>query len=278
MGAGRSGTTLLDTILGNNEDIFSSGELNRFPKYCGQPLLVDEKSPTAVFWNNFKLKFPEEMQADKFRTIHNICHSFEYHSNIYKLWLPLNRKEIHTYQEYLKSFFSILGSMISQNVVVDSSKYPLRGYYLSRLPGYEVVYIYIKRNPIDVVKSFAKKNIEQPSQGWFPANIYMMMVNSISMYVFFILRKKHKMMTVNYNELVENPTKVLQDIADKLNLDLNNSIRLARNGEPFQKGLLFDGNRMRLEKEVRLQKAGGQTKPESLKDYTTLLLQKFWWN
>ena len=37
MGAGRSGTTLLDIMLGNNPGIFSAGELNRFPVRDGIP-------------------------------------------------------------------------------------------------------------------------------------------------------------------------------------------------------------------------------------------------
>ena len=41
MGAGRSGTTLLDILLGNGDGFVSCGELNRFPRHQGHPPLVD---------------------------------------------------------------------------------------------------------------------------------------------------------------------------------------------------------------------------------------------
>ena len=37
IGSGRSGTTLLDILLGNGNNIFSAGELNRFTKRNGIP-------------------------------------------------------------------------------------------------------------------------------------------------------------------------------------------------------------------------------------------------
>ena len=53
IGAGRSGTTLLDIVLGNAEDIFSAGELNRFSKLQGIPHDArDEK--VQQFWKQVK--------------------------------------------------------------------------------------------------------------------------------------------------------------------------------------------------------------------------------
>ncbi len=277
MGAGRSGTTLLDTILGNNPGIFSAGELNRFPKYYGTPLLVEDDSPTARFWGSFKSKFPVEMQADRFRTMHQICHSFEYHSNFYKLWVPVGRRQLPAYQEYLKNFFTYLQSLTDAPVIVDSSKYPLRGYYLARFLPVEVTFIYIRRNPMDVVRSFAKKGIEQPSQGWLSANIYMFIVNSLCLAILRLLNRNHKMVSIRYHDLVADPETTLTVIGKALDIKLDQSIHLARSGGPFQKGMLFDGNRIRLEKEIRLHPVTGESKPQGLQDYLTLLFQRMWW-
>lgn len=278
MGAGRSGTTLLDTILGNNPGIFSAGELNRFPKYYGRPMLVQEQSPTAFFWNEFKSKLPADWQSGNFQEIQNLCHSFEYHSNIYKMWFPFYNKRLKKYKAYLNTFFDVLKSMVGEASIVDSSKYPMRGYYLSRLVDAEVVFIYIKRNPLDVVRSFAKKGIEQPSQGWFPANIYMYIVNVLSMNIINKLNKKHKTIAIKYEDLVFNPVKTLETISERLDIDLKNSIDLIKKGQPFKKGMLFDGNRMRLENEIFLKVNNKTTEAEGIKDSITLFLQSIWWS
>lgn len=277
MGAGRSGTTILDTVLGNNQDIFSAGELNRFPKYQGLPLLVETKSKTAIFWNEFKSKLPDVFSKDRFNETQKLCHSFEYHSNVFKLWFPFYSNSLKQYQYYLKTFFSTLDPMVKETVLVDSSKYPLRGYYLAKFLDYEIVYIYIKRNPIDVVKSFAKKDIEQPSQGWVPANVYMLVVNLLSLFILNRISKKHKNITIKYDDLVAEPELVLNKIGQALSIDVSETIKMVQNGTPFKKGLLFDGNRMRLDEAVVLQINKDQTKPETLKERLTLILQMVWW-
>ena len=112
MGAGRSGTTLLDTVLGNNPDIFSAGELNRFPKYQGLPLLVEAQSKTAIFWNEFRSRLPEAWSNDKFVSTQKLCHSFEYHTNVYKTWFPFFNNSLRQYRFYLKTFFDTLEPMV----------------------------------------------------------------------------------------------------------------------------------------------------------------------
>jgi len=278
MGAGRSGTTLLDTILGNNPDIFSAGELNRFPKYHGLPLLVGTTSPTGIFWNEFKSKLIAKLSSDRFKTTHQLCHSFEYHSNVFKLWFPFYGKSLKRYQSYLQTFFTTLEPMVKESVIVDSSKYPMRGFYLSSLLNYDMVYIYIKRNPLDVVRSFAKKGIEQPSQGWLPANVYMFMVNTLSIYIIRKLRKKHKTIVVLYDDLIAHPAETLAKIGRYLDIDVSHTVKLVENGQPFKKGLLFDGNRIRLENEIYLRKNETETRVEGLKDAITMAWQVIWWN
>ena len=44
LGAGRSGSTLLDIILGNNGGVLSCGELRKFEELSGRPRGVDAKS------------------------------------------------------------------------------------------------------------------------------------------------------------------------------------------------------------------------------------------
>ena len=47
IGAGRSGTTLLDIVLGNNENTISLGEINRYYKRNGIPPKRNENDKTG---------------------------------------------------------------------------------------------------------------------------------------------------------------------------------------------------------------------------------------
>ena len=51
MGAGRSGTTIADIILGNQRGFFSCGELNRFPVRQGVSPII--KGKRNLFWDGF---------------------------------------------------------------------------------------------------------------------------------------------------------------------------------------------------------------------------------
>ena len=278
MGAGRSGTTLLDIMLGNNPEIFSAGELNRFTEYKGIPVTLDKESKTAIFWKNFGLGLPAEFRNDQYAAIHKVCRSFEYHSGIIKLGLPLFKKSLEQYKSFLNMFFRTLDPLVKEQVLVDSSKYPLRGYYLGKFLPNEIAYVYVKRNPLDMLKSYAKKGIEQPSQGWLMTNLFMFSVNLICIYVFKKMKKKHRCIIIRFDELITEPEQTLNKISRELEIDVSHSKKLIQNKEPFKPGLLFDGNRIRLEKEIFLKPEKKKTMPAGLKDHISLLFQRVWWN
>ena len=158
IGAGRSGTTLLDIILGNGENLFSAGELNRFTKRNGIPHDARDHEASA-FWSSVKAK----VQAAGFKNIYslyNTCKPFEYHSGALSILLfnisPRNYSQYKTLQE---SIFRAISEqpLASEKIIVDSSKYPLRALFLSRIFKEDISYIYLRRDPVSVVESFQKK-------------------------------------------------------------------------------------------------------------------------
>ena len=82
--------------------------------------------------------------------------------------------------------------------MIESSKYPVRALNLSNYldnQSLSIKYIYLKKDPVRVIKSFQKKGLEQPSKGYFAANIYYFCVNILCRYVIYVLKKrKHKIM------------------------------------------------------------------------------------
>lgn len=278
LGAGRSGTTLLDIILGSNPTIFSGGELNRFAEYGGKPVSIDNHSETALFWEKFRTRMPLEWQEDNFRQVHKFCKQFEYHTGIFKSRSYNKSVYFKEYNQYIQTFFDTLSSFVSQPILIDSSKYPLRGYFMSKILKYDIAFIYLKRNPVDVVRSFEKKDLEQPSKNWINANLYLFGVNITCLYIYNKLKKNHKTIAIKYDDLISNPETVLKQVGDQLNIDVSKSLEILRNNESFTPGLLFDGNRIRLEKNIFIKPKKDSKHTSGLKDKFTSFLHRAWWN
>lgn len=276
MGSARSGTTLLDLILGNSSDIFSAGELNRFPKRDGIPPGRENAPEKARFWKAIKEEV--EQQTD-LREVYALAENYEYHKGIFKL---LSGKpgaaRYRLYQHYLRTFFRSLFQKVDEKYIIDSSKYPLRAYHLSGTIEEFKYCIYIKKDPVDVMYSFQKKGIEQPSKHWFLVNLYLIWVHFLARFVIRRLKKRGiKVVTVKYNDLVEQPLETVDHIQQSLQINLSGTKQLILNGGTFTTGNLFDGNRIRLKNEIRLEQPKQHAEKRGLKDHIIYFSNWFWW-
>lgn len=252
MGAGRSGTTLLDIILGNAEGVASCGELNRYPKRGGIPTGFPENSPRLNFWKKFTQNFNYRNSLKEFQ---QLSLQYEYHSSFIKFLLGKKSKsEYENYASILKKFYAQLFDSRSESTLIESSKYPGRAWQLAQFLPYEISYIYIRRNPVGVVNSFAKKGIPLPPKAYFPANLYYLTVNLLCQYMARKLRKKHTVVTISFEELIQQPKKVLSDLGKQLHLDLTIPIQKIEQNEALEVGDLFEGNNIRLKPQVKFRK------------------------
>ena len=279
IGAGRSGTTLLDIVLGNNPDMFSAGELNRFPIRNGIPPLLEKDNPKFIFWDRFKTNLMNNYSKYDLKNLNNLINKFEYHLGVFRIMFSSsNNKSLNDYHEYLKIFFNTLSNQVNQDFIVDSSKYPCRAYHLSQLFKDKICFVYIKRNPVDVVQSFAKKDIEQPPKSWLMANLYLFCVNLLCIFILNKIKKDSKVATITLEELTNEPAKTLSHISETLGIDLTESIGLTQNYSPLKTGCLFDGNRLRLKTEIVMEKTPiSKNKKKSLKDNLTMTFNSLWW-
>ena len=259
MGAGRSGTTIADIILGNQRGFFSCGELNRFPVRQGVPPLI--KGKRKLFWDKFKNKFLSVLtekegseirfKSNKHKEYAVVCNKFEYHIGYLKSLFYKNKKEYAIYKRYIYNFFNTLFSMIHAETIIDSSKYPGRLYQLVRL-GFRVKVIYLIREPSMVVQSFEKKNLEQPSKHWLIATIYYFVVNLLCSLTLLLLKKKIEFVKVKYEDLINNPVDVLKKIELSLELNLEHLITKIEAEQMLIVGHLFDGNRIRVKNKINI--------------------------
>ena len=140
------------------------------------------------------------------------------------------------------------------------------------------MFIYIKRNPVDVVHSFSKKDIEQPPKSWFKANLYLFCVNMLCVFILKKIKRNSKVVTITFDDFVGDTANTLSHISKTLSVDLSNSINMINNNSPFVPGYLFDGNRIRMKKEIKMEKKeAAKDKKLSFKDRVTLFVNYLWW-
>ena len=130
IGAGRSGTTFFDIVLGNNDDTISLGEINRFFKRDGVPPKRDPKSPVYLFWYKIKASFLNSTQHKSFYKLENLFWSNEFHSKFYKSFIRRNNS---SYQKALKELYRAIALHTQEGIIIESSKYPSRGVTLGNM-------------------------------------------------------------------------------------------------------------------------------------------------
>ncbi len=128
IGAGRSGTTFFDIVLGNNKDTISLGEINRFFKRNGIPPKRDVESEVYLFWKKVRHSFENssnEMTFDEFNTLFR---NNEFHSKFLKSILKNNDGN---YKITLKNLYKSILTNVDENIIIESSKYPARALNIS---------------------------------------------------------------------------------------------------------------------------------------------------
>ena len=261
MGAGRSGTTLLDILLGNGVGFVSCGELNRFPRHRGEPPLIEPDSARGTFWKRVRSALAQRMARLDFERLAALEHRYAYHTSALRALLPgRSDRDGAEYRGYLRDLYECLFEVSGARTLIDSSKYPGRALRVHRaLAGTStgVVFVYLRRDPVDVVRSFAKQGIEQPSKSWVAASVYYAVVNALCVLAAWSLRRSGRaVVAVSYEELLGDPRATLRKIAQGLNLDLSGAERCLSTNE-FRVGPLFHGNRIRLQPVIALETQSG---------------------
>jgi len=170
-GWGRSGSTILDRILGQIDGFFSIGEMryvwdrnlieNRMCG-CGVPFNQCEVW-TSVFrkaFGGFDVVDPHEMvrlRESSTRTRH-----------IPLMLLPGGRKvlsnKLALYLQTLRELYKAVAEATGAEVIVDSSKFPSYGFVLQMISSIDLYVVHLVRDPRAVAYSWLRKKL-QPDTG-----------------------------------------------------------------------------------------------------------------
>src|SRR6266540_1011647 len=264
-GVGRSGSTVLDSVLGNHASIQSVGELSRlasdgwihnFYCSCGEP------AKECPFWVAVQQAWCESnggITIQEYIETQNKVEQFRR----WPFMLRESTRRNPTFQVYAEQTVLLLRAiqMLSGcTTIVDSSKGVERALALSLIPEIDLRVIQLVRDPRGVVwshkKSFAK-NLEsglprdiRPWPAWRGA-LYWCRMNMQADW----LRRRvgaEKSMLVRYEDFMVQTVATLQQIGDFIGVDLSDVQQAITQGENLYFGHTIAGNRVRMQGELRL--------------------------
>lgn len=247
MGAGRSGTTLLATLLGNSKEITTLGEMHQFLDYvlnqepcsCGQALQHCE------FWAPVVDRLKSNHNLDALIKANKHNKKVESHGHILSSLFASNA----VYQEFQKEVFTQVKAVHKTKLVLDSAKYISRAIQLSRTPGLDVKIIYMVRDVRGVVFSFGKQ--VQTTKPAISAIFYYLLINKFGLLTQLVLGK-NKVLRLRYESLVSQPKETLDTLQGFLNTDLQQVHDKLANNKPFAMPHLVAGNRLKTNKQIIL--------------------------
>lgn len=215
--AGRSGSTILNMLLGQLDGFFATGELMRIyrpksPCGCGKIFRNECEIWSEVLRQGFG--GPEEIAAEmdymKAACPHEGSHQI--------LDLMFRRKKLLSkkskYIEQLDTLYSTIQKVTDCNVIVDASKYPQFAVLLQQVPSIDLYVLHLVRDSRAIVYSWWYRSKYEPR----PPYQSVMRWNAVnSLIELFFSRKGTNKLLVRYEDAISNPQGVLKEILTFVN-------------------------------------------------------------
>ncbi len=263
-GVGRSGSTVLDSVLGNHPLIQSVGELSRLASdawiqdfYCS----CGKRAKECPFWSAVHDAWCAE--NDNFSAQEYL----ELQNNVEQVHLPLltserwkKKKNFQLYAEQTILVLKAIQKISNCSIIVDSSKAIERAYVLSLMPEIDLRVIQLVRDPRGVVwshKKAFKKDVQnglprdiRPHPTWRAA-LYWCRMNLQADWLRRYLGPERALL-VRYEDFMLDTVPVLQRIGDFIGVDLTDVQRRIDESEKLYFAHTIAGNRVRMKGNLQL--------------------------
>lgn len=272
MGAGRSGSTVLDVILGSHPDVFGTGELihifreealHRANCACGEPRDV------CPIWTAVRERWCEltgQAAITDHRDLYrHFCHIQSFDVGL-KSWMRLRRRpdrQSSRLQECLRqtaALYQAIAETSGQRVIVESSKNPLRARLLSLVPELDVRLVHLVRDARGVAWS-RMKALHKSRESGIPREIKPRPVTVSAAYWSVMNRYSEQVrrsfpdrpsIRIHYEDLIARPTDTLHAIGRLADIDYSTVAARLAAGETMNPGHLYAGNRVRTAGPIQL--------------------------
>jgi hypothetical protein len=191
-GLGRSGSTILDIVLGNHPQIESVGEVGNLIRNgwisqeslrgidqkklrvplctCGKRLdvlYIDTPEEACPFWSSVRREWVERTDRDSIESYPKLQDTFELKRRWPRLLYEKRRPSaaFRSYARLTLAFFESIRAVSKKPIIVDSSKSPVRTFALSMVPGIDLYVVHLVRDGRGVITSLRKSFEKDPQAG-----------------------------------------------------------------------------------------------------------------
>jgi len=260
MGSPRSGSTLLNMMLGDCKNVFAAGELcnmvsamDRQQSFCSCGAVANR----CPFWSRARTAWSQRSDGIDGMNYLRIQSRFERLRRYGRRWDsdPL----FHIYVAHTQALFRALGEVSGTRTIIDSSKSPIRAMALARIPSVNLRVIHLVRDVRGVACSLMKSwngspenGIGTPIAGRSPirTSAEWLGLNWIANRV--RLMMKDRAILIRYEDLVMDPKATLERASVFTGLDLISVLAKLERGEALLPGHVIEGNRLRMQRQVQL--------------------------
>lgn len=287
-GYARSGSTLLDRLLGAHPNIVSTGELNNFQKWgfldsqycsCGVPVSA------CPFWTAVNRNFLGRIH-------HREIVSQVYHQNLferlrYSFLRPLRKtllqRQYSRYVHQVVSLYEAIAAVSEAPIIVDSSKRVLRALNLSEISrsgGIRLKIVHLVRDGRGVVWSLKKSMKRDPRSGqqkhFQPRSVLRTAVawraNARNCRRLVDAHAPGSSLRVRYEDLCLDPTGELRRLAEFIEVDRQPLLDVLNGRSKPAPAHLAAGSRHRMQEELRI-----QADTEWVQGLSKEAQRLFWW-
>lgn len=266
LGSSRSGSTLLDTLIGNADRTLSAGELGHLfwafdaaragktsaLSWCSCGRLVTDCPVWSTVWAELATRYDlKELsrQTDRFETIVRSAPT--------DVLAPVVlRGALRRHLEALVFTVRSLARITDVRAVVDSSKCPSRAWLYSRLPSesFDLRFLHVVRDGPTVVSSavthFEPSEVEGRPAPYPPllavatATLHWLYMNVAASMIGRLHRRRY--LRVDFEDFAQRPLESLSALESFLDIDLEPVRQRIRDGQTLTPGHILCGNRSKL--------------------------------
>ena len=243
IGCGRSGSTILDAALGVHPEIVSLGEVDRLESvgWLGTKNCACGRDSSACdFWSSVQEEWACRAGSDwpEFSEARRVVQRRRSLTKAILAPASLGRSPAFlTYARGLAGLFESLAQVSGRSILVDSSKRPSRGLFLSLIPGLRVTYVHVLRDVRGYIWSRKKAGVRvvRSFPHWYWTNLL----------TEWVAWSQARTVLGRHERFVADPLAVLGRVADAVHITPEPFQNHFRTPRPVPFGHMIGGNRIR---------------------------------
>lgn len=225
-GAGRSGSTILNNILGQIDGFFATGELGLIWKWglienrpcaCGKPFRECEVWPKVFETGYGGMEAVDAQRVWRQRNRVNSQHPIGHIWSTLTIQSRRDQPELVEYASMLDRLYTAVQHVTGSRVIVDASKRPGYSYFVSTLPSVDLYLLHLVRDPRGIAFSRRRGKVDtginREMRNWGPlaTGVQWTFWNGMTE-LFWNRRGDARYMRLRYEDFVARPRESLMSI------------------------------------------------------------------